>query len=44
MTTLEQPIEALWDDRDSLSPATTGDARDAVNTRSALVGQGAVEV
>ncbi len=30
MTTLEQTIEALWDDRDSLSPATTGDARDAV--------------
>ena len=30
MTTLEQTIEALWDARDSLSPATTGDARDAV--------------
>jgi 2,3,4,5-tetrahydropyridine-2-carboxylate N-succinyltransferase len=30
MTMLEQTIEALWDARDSLSPATTGDARDAV--------------
>jgi 2,3,4,5-tetrahydropyridine-2-carboxylate N-succinyltransferase len=30
MTTLEQTIEALWDARDTLSPATTGDARDAV--------------
>jgi len=30
MTTLEQTIEALWDACDSLSPATTGDARDAV--------------
>ncbi len=30
MTTLEQTIEALWEDRDALSPATTGDARDAV--------------
>jgi 2,3,4,5-tetrahydropyridine-2-carboxylate N-succinyltransferase len=30
MTTLEQTIEALWEARDTLSPATTGDARDAV--------------
>ncbi len=30
MTTLEQTIEALWDARDSLSSATTGDALDAV--------------
>jgi 2,3,4,5-tetrahydropyridine-2-carboxylate N-succinyltransferase len=30
MTTLEQTIEALWEDRDALSPTTTGDARDAV--------------
>ncbi|RJT22698.1 2,3,4,5-tetrahydropyridine-2,6-dicarboxylate N-succinyltransferase [Chakrabartia godavariana] len=40
MTTLEQTIEALWDDRDSLSPATTGDARDAVNAALGLLDSG----
>ncbi len=40
MTTLEQTIEALWDARDSLSPATTGDARDAVTAALELLDSG----
>ena len=40
MTTLEQTIEALWDDRDSLSPATTGEPRDAVNAALGLLDSG----
>jgi 2,3,4,5-tetrahydropyridine-2-carboxylate N-succinyltransferase len=40
MTMLEQTIEALWDARDSLSPATTGDARDAVNAALNLLDSG----
>ncbi|MFM5915042.1 MAG: 2,3,4,5-tetrahydropyridine-2,6-dicarboxylate N-succinyltransferase [Chakrabartia godavariana] len=40
MTTLEQTIEALWDDRDSLSPATTGEPRDAVNAALDLLDSG----
>ena len=40
MTTLEQTIEALWDARDTLSPATTGDARDAVTTALELLDSG----
>jgi 2,3,4,5-tetrahydropyridine-2-carboxylate N-succinyltransferase len=39
-TTLEQTIEALWDARDSLSPATTGDARDAVTAALDLLDSG----
>ncbi len=40
MTTLEQTIEALWEARDSLSPATTGDARDAVTAALELLDSG----
>ena len=40
MTTLEQTIEALWDARDSLSPSTTGDARDAVTAALELLDSG----
>ncbi len=40
MTTLEQTIEALWDARDSLSPATTGDAREAVTAALELLDSG----
>ncbi|NBU85392.1 MAG: 2,3,4,5-tetrahydropyridine-2,6-dicarboxylate N-succinyltransferase, partial [Sphingomonadaceae bacterium] len=34
---LETTIEALWEDRDSLSPATSGAARDAVNAALELL-------
>ncbi len=37
---LEQTIETLWDDRDNLSPATTGDARDAINAALELLDSG----
>ncbi|MFM8542562.1 MAG: 2,3,4,5-tetrahydropyridine-2,6-dicarboxylate N-succinyltransferase [Chakrabartia sp.] len=37
---LETTIEALWEDRDSLSPATTGAARDAVNAALELLDSG----
>ncbi len=39
-TTLEQTIETLWDARDSLSPTTTGDARDAVTAALELLDSG----
>lgn len=41
---LEQTIETLWDDRDNLSPATTGDARDAINAALELLDSGACRV
>jgi len=41
---LEQTIETLWDDRDNLSPATTGDARDAINAALELLDSGARRV
>ena len=37
---LEQTIEALWEDRDSISPATTGAPRDAVNAALDLLDSG----
>ena len=37
---LETTIEALWEDRDSLSPATSGAARDAVNAALELLDSG----
>ncbi len=40
MTTLEQTIEALWEGRDALSPATTGDARNAINATLDLLDSG----
>ena len=39
-TTLEQTIETLWDARDTLSPATTGEPRDAVNAALELLDSG----
>ena len=44
MTTLEQTIEALWEARDTLSPATTGDARDAVVAALNLLDSGELRV
>jgi 2,3,4,5-tetrahydropyridine-2-carboxylate N-succinyltransferase len=41
---LEQTIEALWEDRDSISPATTGAPRDAVNAALDLLDSGARRV
>ena len=37
---LEQTIETLWEDRDNLSPATTGAPRDAVNAALDLLDSG----
>lgn len=37
---LEQTIEALWEDRDNLSPATMGAPRDAVNAALDLLDNG----
>ena len=37
---LEQTIETLWEDRDSISPATTGAPRDAVNAALDLLDSG----
>jgi 2,3,4,5-tetrahydropyridine-2-carboxylate N-succinyltransferase len=37
---LEQTIEALWEDRDNISPATTGAPRDAVNAALDLLDSG----
>ncbi len=37
---LEQTIEALWEDRDSISPTTTGTPRDAVNAALDLLDSG----
>jgi 2,3,4,5-tetrahydropyridine-2-carboxylate N-succinyltransferase len=41
---LEQTIEALWEDRDSLTPATTGAPRDAVNAALNLLDAGSRRV
>ncbi len=41
---LEQTIETLWEDRDNLSPATTGAPRDAVNAALDLLDSGARRV
>ena len=41
---LEHTIEALWEDRDSISPATTGAPRDAVNAALDLLDSGARRV
>lgn len=41
---LEQTIETLWEERDSISPATTGAARDAVNASLELLDSGARRV
>jgi 2,3,4,5-tetrahydropyridine-2-carboxylate N-succinyltransferase len=41
---LQQPIEELWERRDSLSPATKGVARDAVDAALELLDSGAARV
>jgi 2,3,4,5-tetrahydropyridine-2,6-dicarboxylate N-succinyltransferase len=41
---LRTTIEAAWDARDALSPATTGDVRDAVTDALALLDSGAARV
>ncbi len=41
---LRQPIEELWERRESLSPATTGVARDAVDAALDLLDSGAARV
>jgi 2,3,4,5-tetrahydropyridine-2-carboxylate N-succinyltransferase len=41
---LQQPIEELWDRRESLSPATRGAARDAVDAALDLLDSGAARV
>ncbi|SOB79772.1 2,3,4,5-tetrahydropyridine-2,6-dicarboxylate N-succinyltransferase [Sphingomonas guangdongensis] len=44
MTDLPQTIEAAWEDRASLSPATTGAVRDAVDTALDLLDRGEARV
>lgn len=41
---LQQAIEAAWDGRDALTPATKGEARDAVETALSLLDSGAARV
>ena len=41
---LQSAIEAAWNDRDALSPETTGEARDAVETAIAMLDSGAGRV
>ncbi|WP_103334258.1 2,3,4,5-tetrahydropyridine-2,6-dicarboxylate N-succinyltransferase [Pseudotabrizicola formosa] len=41
---LEAAIEAAWDTRDSLTPATKGEARDAVEATLAALGAGTLRV
>ncbi len=41
---LETAIEAAWEDRDSLTPATKGEARDAVESTLAALGAGTLRV
>ena len=43
-TALETAIEAAWDDRASLSPETTGEARDAIETAIAGLDNGTYRV
>ena len=41
---LETAIEAAWEDRDSLTPATKGEARDAVEATLEALGAGTLRV
>jgi 2,3,4,5-tetrahydropyridine-2-carboxylate N-succinyltransferase len=41
---LETAIEAAWDARDSISPATTGDTRDAIETTLTALDSGTLRV
>lgn len=43
-THIQTIIEQAWDDRDALSPATTGDVRDAVTATLAALDTGALRV
>ena len=44
MAQLEQDINAAWEDRDSISAATTGAVRDAVNAALGMLDDGSVRV
>ena len=44
MSNLQSTIEAAWDARDSVSPSTTGEVRDAVETVLGLLDAGAARV
>ena len=44
MAQLEQDINAAWEDRDSISAATTGAVRDAVNAALAMLDDGSARV
>ena len=44
MAQLEQDINAAWEDRDSISAATTGAVRDAVNVALGMLDDGSVRV
>ncbi len=41
---LSTAIERAWEDRDQVTPATTGAAREAVETTLDLMGKGALRV
>ena len=43
-TALEAAIEAAWEARDSITPATKGEARDAVEATLAALGAGTLRV
>ena len=44
MAQLEQDINAAWEDRDSISAATTGAVRDAVNAALGMLDDGSARV
>ena len=44
MAQLEQDINAAWEDRDSISAATTGAVRDAVNAALGMLDNGSARV
>ena len=43
-STLEAAIEAAWDTRDGISPATKGDARDAIEATLEALDKGTLRV
>jgi 2,3,4,5-tetrahydropyridine-2-carboxylate N-succinyltransferase len=43
-TTLETAIEAAWEARDSISPATKGEARDAIEATLTALDSGTLRV
>ena len=44
VTSLQQPIDDLWERRDTLSSATKGEARDMVEAALDALGRGEVRV